>query len=620
VALRTLLLPAVFASVCLTPSFAFQRAKDVEPPPGMVLIKGGRTKIGTEVKEIEKRILQEPEALQRAGALLSETPRHSQKVDSFFLMVNEVTNEQYEAFVRATGHKPPEHWASPESIKEAREGFLAAEGKKRQEAKAEGKPAPERRTFQRDRWWHANWQQSEWSVPDGEEHKPVVFVNHGDSKAYARWAGLRLMTEFEFQRAVRGDSERTFPWGDEFVVDNAATRERPERESEPFTVGSFPGGAQGGVYDLAGNVWEWTDSPYKAFKGYKPLKLKVDKRRPPVTFGSSWDVDARVCVSGSIQNANIAARATARRRLERIQMTAMVGFRCAGTPRLGQDIAITILDEDLPTNVRPSDEKGKVKYRPELVLALDHWSVSGRVDAGLTKNGGDAKDAASSKKEAAPIPASATKPSSSPPPGYAVIDDYEYIAFIPATEARVANQTSLRKETIADQPLALGVLTTSYPVLSPELPAGTYMVGFRGKGERKRSRDRPVDPAATDPKADPNAAPGKPTEPVEDEHAWELELGLDADTDSFVFFDNEGTPVAVLPFAEKDWSYSRMSAGSASIVDVEIVEGEGKEQVTRTEKRLHFELMLEGLTSSKGYRFTLPLKFDEDVLERDWRK
>jgi formylglycine-generating enzyme required for sulfatase activity len=617
VALRTLLLPALFASACLTPSFAVQRTKDVAPP-GTVLIKGGRTKIGTEVKVIQKRILEDPTALQRAGALLSETPRHTVKVDPFFLMVNEVTNEQYEAFVRATGHQPPQSWISPDSQKAAIDGFLAAQGKKREEAKAAGEPIPERKTFELDRWWHANWQQSEWEIPEGTEHKPVVFVNHADSKAYARWAGMRLMTEFEYQRAVRGDSERTYPWGDDFVVDNAATRERPERESEPFLVGSFPGGAsEEGVYDLAGNVWEWTDSPYKAFKGYKPLKLKVKKRE--INVQSSWDVDARVCVSGSIQNSKIAARATARRRLERIQRTQMVGFRCAGTPRLGQDIAITILDEELPTNVRPSDEDGKVQYRPELVLALDKWTL-----ADLGDGESEAKDATATDKTGMPVKATFPKSAStSPPPGYAVIEDYEYIAFIPASEARSANQTSLRKETVATQPLALGVLTTSYPILNPELPAGTYMVSFRGKGERKRRRTDKA--AAPDPDADPDAAPAQ-DEPaddadaeMDDEFAWELELGLDSDVDNFVFYDNAGTPIALLPFQDSDWSYARMNPGKVEIVDIEVVEGEGKEQVITTEQRLNFEVMLEGLTSSKGFRYTLQLNFDQDVLARDWR-
>lgn len=626
--LRTLLLTAFTASACFAPAHASpspmtpQRGKKADPPPGMVHIDGGRTKIGTDLKEIEKRILQTPQAQQRGNALLSETPRHSVKVDPFFLMVNEVTNEQYAAFVRATGHKPPIHWASEENEKAAIKEFLAAEGKRREEAKAEGKKV-ERRAFDKDKWWTDNWSESKWEIPKDTEHHPVRYVSHTDAKAYARWAGLRLMSEYEYQRAVRGDTERTYPWGDEFDPDHAATLERPERRSEPWPVGTFPSGAVNGVYDLAGNVWEWTDSPYQAYKGYKPLKLKVGRGKQKVekNFTSAWDPDARVCVSGSVLNNQMAARATARRRTDRIQTTEGIGFRCAASTRVGQDIAETVLSEDLPRRVRPSNDKGKIEYRTELVLAYDRWKTSGEVTSetkdAANKDAGKPINASSKKDEDGPTKGPIGQ---SPPPGYSVIEDYDYITFIPATSARMSNQKALRKDSFENQPLPLGVLSTTQPILHPELAPGTYMVGFRGMGERKKKRKK-------DPAADPNAPQDSKNtsqepddqEPMEDKFAWETELGLNPEIDNYVIYDNAGTPIALLPCDDKGWNYSRMSPGTIGVVDVEVIEGEGKDAITRMEKRLQLEVMLEGLTSSKGFRFTMQLTMDPEVLDQDWR-
>ena len=63
-------------------------------------------------------------------------------------------------------------------------------------------------------WWELNWQDQPWRVPEDRLAHPVAAVSHEEATAYARWAGLRLMTEVEFHRAARGDSDRRYPWGD----------------------------------------------------------------------------------------------------------------------------------------------------------------------------------------------------------------------------------------------------------------------------------------------------------------------------------------------------------------------------------------------------------------------
>jgi len=151
------------------------------------------------------------------------------RVSSFWVDVTEVSRSDYRAFVLETGYRPPnvdEGWA-------------------------------------RELW---NWQGTE--PPAGTDLHPVVLTSWYDAREYCRWKGKRLPTEAEWQLAVLGpaDSERLFPWGDEYDGSrlNHGQMEDPlfddsdgwERSSP---VGAYPAGASGvGVLDGFGNAWEWT--------------------------------------------------------------------------------------------------------------------------------------------------------------------------------------------------------------------------------------------------------------------------------------------------------------------------------------------------------------------------
>jgi formylglycine-generating enzyme required for sulfatase activity len=96
--------------------------------------------------------------------------------------------------------------------------------------------------------------------------QPIVGVSWDDARAYCGWLSARLPTEEEWERAARGDDERTYAWGNEPPTPERAVFGLPQSTGAPDTVGSHPLGAGPyGALDLTGNVWEWTATPYDPY-------------------------------------------------------------------------------------------------------------------------------------------------------------------------------------------------------------------------------------------------------------------------------------------------------------------------------------------------------------------
>jgi formylglycine-generating enzyme required for sulfatase activity len=168
--------------------------------------------------------------------------------------------------------------------------------------------------------------------PPGEADLPVTFVLKRDAEAFCRWAGRRLPTNAEWEKAARGTDGRVYPWGDEFKPDCANIRRRtnPALTNAPacksplaplapsrgkLVGGSFPKGASPyGCQDMAGNVWEWVS----------------DVWRDPSWFGGKSAGDARGILRGGASSYSPLQARTSYQGFEALDATCHdVGFRCA---------------------------------------------------------------------------------------------------------------------------------------------------------------------------------------------------------------------------------------------------------------------------------------------------
>ena len=183
-----------------------------EPPEGMVTVPGGTFLMGT--SEDDAAVLAKRRGYHPSW-LGGEVPQREVEVATFAIDIYPVTNAQYAEFIAAKGHRTPVHW-------------------------------------QRG------------AVPDGLADHPVIFVDLSDCMAYAQWAGKRLPTEAEWEKAARGTDGRYYPWGDEFDPDACRwNRDGVGRPCNTCPVTDYPQGASTyGAMHMSGNVAEYcADGP-----------------------------------------------------------------------------------------------------------------------------------------------------------------------------------------------------------------------------------------------------------------------------------------------------------------------------------------------------------------------
>lgn len=272
-----------------------------------------------------------------------EQPIHDVKIRGFWIDRYEVTNEQFAKFVETTGYvttaeKDPDPAQFPGApVENLVPGSVVFTP-----------PARVETLNDHMQWWKyvkgANWRHPE--GPDsnliGRERHPVVHVSYFDCEAYAKWAGKRLPTEAEWEYAARGGLEQNiYPWGRErfkggmwlmniwqgqFPTENLAQ----DGFKTTAPVGSYPPNAYG-LYDMAGNVWEWVSD------WYRPDYYAHSPRDNPQGPADSVDPDEpgvakRVGRGGSYLCSDMYCkgyRTSARQKTSPDTGLSHTGFRCA---------------------------------------------------------------------------------------------------------------------------------------------------------------------------------------------------------------------------------------------------------------------------------------------------
>jgi len=202
-------------------------------------------------------------------------PVHRVRLDGFWIDRTEVTNEQFERFVKAT------HYVTVAERKPRIEDFPGADPEKLVAGSLVFTPPDHPVSLSNQyAWWSykegANWKNPEGkgSTIKGRAKHPVVQVAYDDAVAYCGWKGKRLPTEAEFEYAERGGLDRKrYAWGDELMLHgkymaNTFQGHFPDTNtgSDGYTatapVAAFPPNGYG-LFDMSGNVWEWTSDWYR---------------------------------------------------------------------------------------------------------------------------------------------------------------------------------------------------------------------------------------------------------------------------------------------------------------------------------------------------------------------
>jgi formylglycine-generating enzyme required for sulfatase activity len=279
--------------------------KRTNPTDGaeMVFVPGGEFLMGSDPKEIDELWAKTGWGADWKKFAADESPKHNVKVDGFWMCATEVTNEQYDKFLKATGHREPFYWKDD---------------------------------------------------PFNGPKQPVVGVSWDDAQAYCKWAGARLPAEAEWEYAARGGDERIFPWGDEYppktkcgnFADEFAKRQFPDGVGLKLALGDtvvdatlefkfiVPGYDDGygltapagsfpanpfGLSDLAGNAGEWCADWYDKYPG-------------STVASDDYGTKYRVLRGGGWFSRPDDLRCASRHRGDPSVRLCDFGFRCAKTP------------------------------------------------------------------------------------------------------------------------------------------------------------------------------------------------------------------------------------------------------------------------------------------------
>ena len=237
----------------------------------MVLVPAGEFTMGGNAAD-ELKACQKFESECNIAWFMDEEPRHQVNVGAFYIDIYEVTNGSYQTCEQA--------------------GVCAS-------------PQASYSSTRSDYYGNSEF-----------ERYPVIQVDWNQAKTYCEWRGARLPTEAEWEKAARGTSEHLYPWGDEL---NQAFANFSYSTGDTTPVGSYPNGKSPyGLYDLAGNVWEWVSSLYQ------PYPYDSNDGRESLTASG-----LRIARGGSWGLVGVSVSSAYRYGIEPTHSDLDLGFRCA---------------------------------------------------------------------------------------------------------------------------------------------------------------------------------------------------------------------------------------------------------------------------------------------------
>ena len=249
--------------------------------------KGAKESVTVQKQSQEKPALAQPVegsmAVVPAGEFMmgsptgdsDEQPAHKVYVETFSMDKYEVTVGQYAAFLQAKGIDPPSDWKTMNQ--------------------------------------------------SAHQKRPVANVDWADAFAFCKWAGKRLPTEAEWEKAARGTDDRLYPWGNEAPTPLHANFGKSDWNNHGVLapIGTFEAGKSPyGMYDMAGNVWEWVNDWYD----YNYYKASPSQNPAGPSSGGTK------VIRGGAWNSNPRAMRSANRSLISPTDQGLNGFRCAKTP------------------------------------------------------------------------------------------------------------------------------------------------------------------------------------------------------------------------------------------------------------------------------------------------
>ena len=264
-------------------------SKHIEKPSGMVQIPGGIYELGFNGDHF---------------CYDNETPEHKVYLNPYKIDVAPVTNGQFMEFVEDNGYANSNYWLA--------DGW--------DHVKEEGWAAP--------LYWECNsglWMKKDFrGLRRIDLEEPVTNISYYEADAYAKWAGKRLPTEAEWEKAASWNEDlhkkSLYPWGN----DNPTPLHANLLESSlwgPSSIGSYPHGrSYYGCHQMIGDVWEWTGSEYTLYPGFKSKFLE---------YTDKWAINQKVLRGGSFATPANQIRNTYRNYFKPHERILFAGFRCA---------------------------------------------------------------------------------------------------------------------------------------------------------------------------------------------------------------------------------------------------------------------------------------------------